>query len=466
MIAITREESKFKAVIACTKEHIFEVVFTKSADIEETTLHQFVQDLNDQEPDISEKIIAVGFNSTGVIFYHIEVPDLNADELTSLIQLQVEARLPLPVEQMELTWRTGKAKKGNIAVTIAAAKKEHLLRFVTDINSVRPARIILDCEALVKTWTTVFAGNAQEALLLSIGSQSTQVCLTENGQLTNAVNLDMGTDDFSNGQPEVTDRFIQDIKSVLNLFGLAESDKTPAFILSDGKDMIEEIAAALSLEGLNVQTVSPQLKSLNIENEDIYEYRTAIGLALMSLEISEDRLDIFENLYQPAKKGGKRRWLYSPKLAGTLAVIMAILFFVVFYITDAASLKAMEKHFHNFDNSANCTSLVERQKLIKAIALQRPDVLKLLSEINSGENNGITLDSFTFKKGQTITISGQADDDEKLYKFQVNLLSKKSITEVKIQSTKKGEKDKKLTFTMNFHYKSFTTKKKHALSVK
>ncbi len=69
------------------------------------------------------------------------------------------------------------------------------------------------------------------------------------------------------------------------------------------------------------------------------------------------------------------------------------------------------------------------------------------------------LDSFDFKKGRPVTISGQAPGTDQLYKFQAALLSKKGITRVIIQNTSPDAKGKKLKFTITFHYKSFTSKR-------
>ncbi len=69
------------------------------------------------------------------------------------------------------------------------------------------------------------------------------------------------------------------------------------------------------------------------------------------------------------------------------------------------------------------------------------------------------MDSFDFKKGRPVTISGQAPGTDQLYKFQAALLSKKGITRVIIQNTSPDAKGKKLKFTITFHYKSFTSKR-------
>lgn len=96
--------------------------------------------------------------------------------------------------------------------------------------------------------------------------------------------------------------------------------------------------------------------------------------------------------------------------------------------------------------------------LIENIAKQRPDLLQLLSDINSGESRGIQLDNFYFRKGQPITIGGEAQSNDQLYDFQKYLLSKNGISDVNIQNTSTDSRTKRLRFTITFNYKTFTKK--------
>ena len=98
---------------------------------------------------------------------------------------------------------------------------------------------------------------------------------------------------------------------------------------------------------------------------------------------------------------------------------------------------------------------MQRQKLMKAVAQQRPDLLNLLGQINASGDSGIKLESFHFKKGQPVTITGQAPGNEQLYKFHKSLEDRSSIKNVKTNPSQ-DSKTKKLTFTMTFHYKNFT----------
>ena len=131
------------------------------------------------------------------------------------------------------------------------------------------------------------------------------------------------------------------------------------------------------------------------------------------------------------------------------------MFIAVLYADDVVSSRQLEGLMAQPD----CQLLIQRQKLIKAVAQQRPDILQLLNQINTGADKGILLDSFTFKKGRPVTINGQAPSTEQLYKFQDNLRSRKGVKEVKIQSSSQDSKTKKFKFTITFHYGNLTKKK-------
>jgi len=475
-IAISQAEDKLRAVCLQKQGYGFEVLWTKSSEVSQTDWHRFATECGlltkptGQAETDGNKIVAAGFDSAGVVFYRIDVPSVKEEEIAAMVRLQAEARLPLPAEQMELAWRSGQAKNGQVAVTMAAARREQLQGFVENVREFKPTKILLDCEGIVKAWRQLFSGDDKPAVVVSIGVRSTRICLAESGKLINAVSLDMGIEDFSAAkksarQAETAERFAQDTRSVLELFGYAEPTGVPVFVLSDGSGMIETIVSCLGSAGLNVKTALPKppyLAAAGTETkfgvEETYEYGVPIGLALMALDSDAAELDIFERLYSPVEEGTKKDWLHSLSVTSVIAAVMLALVVIVFYAVDVATLNAIEKRLRGSEARTGGDLLVQRQKLIRTIALQRPDLLELLNQVNSSNGKGIMLDSLYFKKGQPVSISGNAQNTEQLYEFEKTLLSKNGIKEVKIRSQAKEAKGGKLKFTITFHYKNFTKK--------
>ncbi len=469
VVAIAQEESKLKAIELREQKEALRVLWTKSSEDTDTDWRVFAAECGlSVEPTAhtgadDNKAIVVGFNSAGVAFYRMSVPAVGEEETASIVKLQAETRLPLPVEQMELAWRADQMQNGQVGVIVAAARKKLLQGFVEDVRSFEPTKILLDCEGLVKAWKAFFSGDKKHAVVVSMAARNTQVCLTEDGRLSNAMVLDIGMEDLAakgeDEQMQTCERFVQDMRSVLELFGYAEQAELPVFVLSDGDAAHVSIVSSLRSAGLNARVALPDVKDSRVPKEisveGIYKYRVPIGLGLMALEASEDELNIFEHLYSPTTKKEKKHWLYSPKVACVIAAVMLVLSTVVLCSVDMASPKAIEKRLEASFSDTNMNLLIQRQKLIKTVAQQRPDLLNLLGQVNASGERGIKLESFHFKKGQPVTITGQADGNEQLYKFEKSLQDRKNIKSVKTNPSRDA-KSKKIKFTITFHYKNFT----------
>jgi len=457
VIAISQAENTLRAICLRKHENGIEVLWTKSRDINEGGWGVFAIELTQDTKADCDRVV-VGFNSTGIAFYQLTVPPVKADELDSIVKLQTEARLPLPAEHTQLTWRVGNVRDGQTEVVVAAARTEPLKNFVEDVRAIKPSKILLNSEAIVKAWRQLFSETYKVAMVVSIGTNNTQVCLARAGQLANAVTVDIGSNDFSEGRVETTQRFVQDIKSARDLFSGTNHDDLPVVILSDGGDAIDTVFSSFLSAGLDVREALPNVQKLQqntyLDIKDVYEYRVPIGLGLMALDGDAEGLNIFERLYSPAKKAEKKSTLYSPKIATVIATVMLALLIMVFYVVDVVS----EKHLTKLRTETDYHQLVSRQKLIKNVATQRIDLLKLLKEVSVDGSKDITLDILDFKRGRPVTISGQAKAAEQLYKFQKGLLAQKGIKNVRIQSMPQDSKTKKLKFTITFDYRNFTKK--------
>ncbi|MFH1716753.1 MAG: hypothetical protein ABIF19_05335 [Planctomycetota bacterium] len=471
VVAIAKENGVLKGVELQRRNGSFEILWAKSHEGADSGWAVFSGDCGlpaEPKPQAEteiDRIVVVGFNSAGTVFLRTNVPAVEDDEMASIVQLQAETRLPLPAEQIELAWRAGQVRKGQVAITMAASRREHLRAFVDNVRCLQPRKILLDCEGIVKAWRAVFCGTEKDALVLSAGLRNTQVCLVEDGRLSNAVVLDMGMEDFSaagsDEQTETSERFSQDMISVLNLFGYTEQAETPVFVLSDNNPLHVSIVSSLRLAGLNARLAVPDVNKLAAQSElgveRIYEYRVPIGLALMGFDAGDDELNIFERLYSPTGEEEKKHWLYSRKITCAIAAVMLALLTIVSYAVDVASPKAIENRLKATVSDVDMDMLVERQQLIKTIARERPDLLDLLKLVNESGEKGITLNSLYFKKGQMVTVTGQTSGNDQLSKFEKALQGKKGVEKVNCTANTDA-KTKKITFTMTFHYKTFTKK--------
>jgi hypothetical protein len=525
VIAILKADNKLKAVELFKQNGSYKILWAKSS-IENDLDWQAFADrcglttkITQHAKNTKDTKVAVGYDSAGTAFYRVNVPAVGEKEISAIVHMQAESRFPLAADQMELAWRTGKTDNNHTTINIASARKKLVQNFIDKVRGLRPAHAFLDSEAVVKIWKEFFSGYEHNAVIVNAGSHNTQICLATDGLLCNSVTLDMGTVDFggegeSQEETETIERFVRDTKSVMDLFEVEKQADVPVIVLSDGDRIYETMAASLKSAGLNARSAVPSIKRLKSDSEldikQMYEYRASIGLALMALDGRTDEFNLFSYLFKPFGEKIKKRWFFCPRVTGTIAAVMVLLFIMVSYAVFAAGSKVINDKINTLGTEAEIDSLVERQELLREIASQRADLLSLLTEINrSGQSSptdkkpgtppvssgqsGIQLESFHFKKGQRVTITGQSQTKEQLENFEKSLLGNKDIKDVSItaqpntkspvgsnQGGSRGSANnmkpaapqaigpvstgssggRGFTFNITFNYKNFTVSKK------
>lgn len=480
VVAVTQSDGWMRAVELADRGNGFEVVWAKRDDDQRSDWCSFAKkcglldETDDQKVNDKEKTVIAGFESSGVAFYRLEVPaTVEKDEIGRIVRLQAESRLPLPADQMELSWRASHTQNGQMPVTMAAARKERLRVFVEQVSCFAPDRILLDSEGVVESWSRLFGGNERATIVLSVGARSTQVCLARGMQLSNAVFLDVGMDDFrtiaDSEHTGAAERFVQDMRSVLGMFGIINEKDCPIIVMSDGDVHIERMVETLVSAGLNARLAMPNvslsLGQSGLRKEDLYDYRIPIGLGLMALDGERDVFNLFDNLYKPEEEEEGKHWIYSPKVAVALAGVMILVFLVMSYAIDVATPGALERRLKASLSETDLKELIAQQNLTKSIAQARPDLLSLIKLVNDKGGSGIKLTGFHFKKGQVVSITGEARNQDDLFRFQESLMEDKSIKKAVIPNATADSSGNKVTFTLNFMYKNFSEKTRRTSSI-
>jgi hypothetical protein len=412
----------------------------------------------------NEPVIIVA-ESRGVVFYRIDIPPVRDGQVDSVVKMQAEALLPLPADEMQVGWRVDKASGGKRGVTIAAGKTEGLRAYAGAARRFGASKILLDYEGMVKAWLELFGGTYAKTVLINITEAGTGVILADNGRLSCAVTLDAGLEDLS-GRADwrgTAELFVHDLRNALELFGLADDADAKVVALSEDVGTHKRLISYLKDAGINAGAAVPSPGAMKSSEEtslkDAAEYIGPIGAAMLALDPEPDELNLFEDLYSAAGAG---RAAGSLKRPCVITVAMVVLFVLVSYAVDKASLAQLRKHIYSASGNpgaANAAALIEQQQMRKTVAAQRPDMLDLLGKISESNPDGVMLDTVTFKKRQAVTIGGSCKSYDQLYEFQKKLGEQSGIREIKIQSSAVGKDKGKVGFKMTFHYKNFTGKK-------
>ena len=496
VIAAAKDEAQFKAVEVRKQDNVVEVLWTKSLPADGQTWTAFAaacgvtagREGHDKMPKRHPASV-VGLDSTGVAFYRVTAPAVEPQEMASIVRMQAEALLPLPPDQIEVAWRTTPSANGNVDITIAAARREYLHKFAGSVRGFHPGHIVLSCEGTAQAWYTLFSDRQREAVVVSLGAENAQVFLVQNGQVAQAAVLGTGTAQLQEGglpiaeggpgsesgvttwgetratnppfkirNPQSIEWFAHDLRTVLGSFGWNEATPWPILVLSDGGAAMNRVVEELNAAGIPAKVSVPEPRNLRLPSgfrtQDIYDYRTPLGLSLLALERPSGTLNLFERIAEQEEQEKASTAWRSVLLAGAVTVAALIALIVTVYFTDAAAAQRWTALVTRSDFEAER----QHQALLKTVARHRPDMLDLLACINAGKNDGIVLDSLHFKKGQTVTLVGSAGNTEQMWAFEKNLRAQKDLTNVTNVNPTQDSKTKKVKFTITFSYKSFSKK--------
>ena len=396
----------------------------------------------------------LGIDPPGIAFYNIEIPQVPDAQLDSLVRMQAETILPLPLEQMEIAFQRGRVVADKCRITIAAGRSAQLSGEMAFAKKCNAKGIVLNCQAVVKAFDTLFDIPQQKYIILNMRKNDTQVLLSEDGKLAGAARLDIGIDDLNDTDRKCGEMFVYDLRNTLDMLGLDSAEETALYVFSESNALSETIAA-----GLNDVRISAKAAEMNphaitsetpLTEEETCLYLEAIGCALLTLDEENRPLDLFSELYNIDKKK-KKASAAAPLIKA--AAIFAVMLLATFFTFNQTNKMELAKYKNDKINK-----LVEQQNIRKLIASQRPDILNLFTLINEEAPGGVTVDSISFKKGEKVTIKSRASSHDHIIKMEKFLSSKKNFTDVTRQNPTYDEKGKKYTFKINFHYKNWTRK--------
>ncbi len=395
-----------------------------------------------------------GFDSGRAAFYRIKVPAVKSEQMDSLVRMQAEALLPLPIEQMELAWRSHKSGEGKTEVTIAAARLNQLERYRREMERYGVRRIYLSGEVVVKVWRELYGGGEGKAAVVYVGPQNTHICLSAEGRLIQAVSSDIGRVELmeENGAEVALRRLIQDVRRGLDMFDEEVKGKGIELLCPDGESL-KPMVERLKRMGVEVQSRQIDMGRLNlsesVSSEEVYEYLAPIGLGMMALKEDGGELDLFARWLAATEESKVKRRLPSLKVTGPLAAVMLLGFLVTYGTIARAHLKQKEEALQT-DENVDVRKLEQEQAIKRYIASQRVDLLELLQTVTECGPKGVMMDGIHYQKGQPVSVMAHAKNQDLIFDFRKAL--SKHFKTVRLENPTFDKEKKATKFTLTFEY--------------
>jgi hypothetical protein len=463
--AVARQAGQVRSVELRRKGRSLELVRVEQADSWQALARQAkVLSESGQRLRIAHHEVVAGLEAVGVAFYRMTLPKVGPQETDAMVRMQAETRLPLNADQMGLDWKTVEVTDSERTAVVAAMRKNS--PGVNEAMSLEPDHIVTEADALVQMWRWGCAQTASDAIVMSCGEHHTVVCCVRHHQLIHASVLDLGLEDLvpadtvfeamSSLNSGPMDQFVQDLQGVVQSYQKELPDNEALTLLSDGSDLFKAIARTVAQVGLEVVEVMPSEAVFSgraaLSVADLYAWRIPIGLGLCVLNQDTTHYELFKDQCGCLEK--KERSGMRPLLSWLAAATAVCLMAGTLYAIDAKRHKKLTE----LTRAPEVAQFQKEKAYQRSVAKQRANLLELIQVVSSKEYKGITLDTFTYKRGQPVKIVGRADKAPLWYAFDEAMTNKKGVTQVKRDKTVQDKKTKKIKFGISFHYKTYTKK--------
>jgi len=383
--------------------------------------------------------VTVGLSSEGVLLRVETLPTVDRDELNSMVQRKVEVFSPFPVESMVVSHEVLEKKDDTCLVLIAAVKEEVVESLGKTLRpaGIFPARV----DAVVLGWWRLLR-DADEIerkgrqLVLLIEGNVPEMIVMEDGipivfrSLGKTEGLD--EEEFVN---ETAREIGHTLMSLELEYGSAEACSVSVrYRTKPPGTLVEKLRSECSCE-----IRAESLQSLPSVSE---------GLARRSIAGNGPELDLTPTAWRVMSRSRlfrKRMLAVAGALAGVWVLGMGGLAGGLFCQNrQLASLKAEQKKWQ--EPAMEVRNMRRRVFMINRYTDTTDSALECLREISLLQPGGIDLTSFSYRKGETVKIAGEAGTVDVIYTFKKNLDGSKLFFEASLQGPRHDKRKRKEVF--------------------
>jgi hypothetical protein len=359
--------------------------------------------------------VTVGIASDNLLLRTVSLPLVEADELAGMVQLQVDKFSPFPIDTMVVSHEVLEKRSDSCLVLIAAVKQELVEEIGRTLKSggLVPHRVdaaVLGCWRLLRD-AGYAAHKGRELMFLLRGQQAELMALQDGIPI---VFRSLGSGEGMD-QAEFADDVAQAASQTMMSLEL-EHGAAGRFTISvwHTGDAPKFVAEGITSSCGGGEIAFKSLDSLPHVSE---------GLARRAAEQTETKLDLTPSAWRESERS---RAFKSKALMGVASVAGLWLVFMLWafgglYVQDwrLAALKAEKTALDK--PAMEVRNIKERVRLISRYMDRSKSSLECIRMISTLQPYGINLVSFTYRKGEGVKISGDAESANLVYDFKNKL---------------------------------------------
>lgn len=386
--------------------------------------------------------VAVSFSSQQLIMRVVDLPAVSDDELSSMVQLQVDKFSPFPVESMVVSHEVLEKKDNTCRVLIAAAREETVdsLGKMLGLAGIFPSRV----DAAMLGWWRLLVDAGE------IAEEGRQVTLLMPGAVPEVIVS-------QDGVPIV-------FRSLWESEGLTEDE-----FVSETAREVGYTLMSLELEhgsggkcsitvwhrGEPPVTLVEKLRSECLCEVDVRSLDSLPSLSEGLARRTAAREGVTLDLTPAAWRAAAKAWRLRRMVFITAGVLFGIwtagaagfLGGLYYQESKLASLTAEQAEWQ--EPATEVREMRRRVAMIKRYMDRAHSALECLREISMLQPEGIDLTSFNYKKAEVVKITGEADAGRVILDFIDKLNKSKLFSEIISGPQSYDRRKKKTTFSID-----------------
>ncbi|MBL7075996.1 MAG: pilus assembly protein PilM [Kiritimatiellae bacterium] len=351
---------------------------------------------------------ALGLPSTEVLLRVVDLPAVEDDELAEMVELQADKFSPFPIETMAVSHEVLDRSEDQCRVLVAAARDEAVdahARLLVEAG-LRPTGI----DSCALGWWRLLQdeGNVPaegRAALVVIAGATAELIIVQDAVPLVFRSLDLGSDTVP--AERVAD-IGQELRHTLITVELEHGSQPCGVVLWACEDQLAAIENALQAEGVGDIT-SHALDGLPPVCEGIARRLVTGG-----------GIDLTPQAWLDADTSARHRRQMLGGLAGVLGVwLLCMIGLVALFGWRKGSISRLQARRKTWEAPAMAVRELRRRVLmIDRYTDMSHSALECLREISGIQPEGVDLVSFTYTKGDTIRVVGQAGERSRIYGFK------------------------------------------------
>ena len=402
--------------------------------------------------------VIAGISGINCLYRLLTLPELPKEILPEAVKREAGRVLGVPLEQLYLSWQTLPPPRGETLIYLAASPRNSVDALISTLHKAGLNPYLMDLKplALARTITE------PRAIVIDLQPTSFDIVIMAEGIPHVIRSLPLAQEAPSEKKmPLIT----EELNRAITFYNSSHKDKpikAAAPLLVCG-ELAEQQDAWKSLTGKQERPVQILPSPLEmIENFPASQYMTNIGLALKMLTLEKTAISLVDfnalpETYRP-KPHPISKVLFIPVIIAGIALVALG---VSFNITTAAHTAALRSELAGINQmvaskrmqAQEITKLREQVSSVEATAATftttlddfkngRDKINGDLGEINNCLSGTVDLGSVTHK-GNTITVTGLAQDNDAVFSYARDLRASKRFALVVITSM-----DKEGNFTL------------------